>query len=348
MKITKLEKPKFFHWSIGTCLILICTFFLQACERKTSARQEEFEKWTQNDGKIKVLSTTNMINDLVKQVGGDYVNGLTLIQGELDPHSYQLVKGDDEKLSYAQIIFYNGLGLEHGPSLHHYLTENKKAIPLGNLISYNNPGLLIYADGQKDPHIWMDISIWSKAVPFIVESLSHLDPAHAQYYADNGAKLQDEMNKVHKQVKEILHQLPEQDRYLVTSHDAFNYFARAYLTEDGEIESVNWQKRFAAPEGLAPESQLSTAHIKEIIDHLKRYNIHLIFPETNVSRDSIRKIVQAGKEEGLDVRIACCPLYGDAMGPPGSDGDTYLKMILHNAKLLAQHMANPATPHNNT
>lgn len=323
---------------------LMAVLLLSGCSNHSS-RQNEFNHWIEDNNKVKVLSTTCMINDLVKQIGGDYVDSLTLIQGELDPHSYQLVKGDDEKLSYAQIIFYSGLGLEHGPSLHHYLADNPKAVSLGAAIEQQDPHAVVYVNGQKDPHIWMDISLWAKAVPAIVKALSDKDPAHAQAFEKNGAELQAKMAEVHQQVKSILHQLPEHDRYLVTSHDAFNYFARVYLTEEGEVESGAWVKRFAAPEGLAPESQLSTSHVKAIIDHLKEHHIHLLFPESNVSRDSIRKIVQAGKEQGLDVRIACCPLYGDAMGPAGSDGDTYLKMIVHNAKMLASHMSNPDEKH---
>lgn len=301
-------------------------------------RQAHFQQWIQNNGKVKVLSTTAIIDDLVKQVGGEHIDTTVLIQGELDPHSYQLVKGDDEKLAFAQLIFYNGLGLEHGPSLHTYLLKNPKAIALGNLIDQQQMGDVIYVHGQKDPHIWMDIAIWSKAVPFIVQALSQQDPAHTADFQSNGQKLQAEMEKTHQQVKDIMHQVPANKRYLVTSHDAFNYFARAYLSEKGEVESKEWEKRFAAPEGLAPESQLSVTNIKDIIKHLKRYQIHLIFPESNVSRDSIRKIVQAGNEEGLDVQIACCALYGDAMGQPGSEGDSYLKMLIYNAKTLATHM----------
>jgi manganese/zinc/iron transport system substrate-binding protein len=321
-------------------LILPLISLLQSCNSSTSQnRKAEFEEWTQNNDKIKVLSTTNMISDLVKQVGGEYVNNLTLIQGELDPHSYQLVKGDDEKLAYAQLIFYNGLGLEHGPSLYNHLIANKKAIPLGDLLNDRHSDAVIYVSGQRDPHIWMDISLWSYLVPIIVEVLSQQDPIHAQEFVENGKKLQAEMSKTNEEVYALLHRIPEKNRYLVTSHDAFNYFARAYLTEEGERESGTWRKRFAAPEGLAPESQLSSADIKAIIDHLKEYQIHLIFPETNVSRDSIRKIIQASKEQGIDVHIACCPLYGDAMGPPGSEADTYLKMIYHNAKMLSEEMA---------
>ena len=322
----------FLCYLIGILLICGCS------TDQHQKRQAHFKEWIQNNGKVKVLSTTAMINDIVKQVGGEHVDTMTLIQGELDPHSYQLVKGDDEKLAFAQIIFYSGLGLEHGPSLHHYLVKNPKALSLGDQIDRQNPGIVIDVRRQKDPHIWMDISLWARTIPLIVESLSQQDPVHSAYYQANGQKLQVEMEKVHQQVKEIMQQVPADKRYLVTSHDAFNYFARAYLSERGEIESGEWEKRFAAPEGLAPESQLSSTDIKAIIEHLRRYQIHLLFPESNVSRDSIRKIVQAGKEQGLEVKIACCALYGDAMGQPGSEGDSYLKMILYNARTLSGHM----------
>ncbi len=306
-------------------------------------RQARIQEWNQANGKLKVLTTTEIIGDLAKQVGGEQVIVLSLIQGQLDPHSYQLVKGDDEKLALAEVIFYNGLGLEHGPSLHRYLSQNSQAISLGDQIARRYPERIIEVYGQKDPHIWMDISLWSETVPFIVEALSKKDPIHAADYEANGRALRAKMEERHRQVQDILHQLPDNQRYLVTSHDAFNYFARAYLSEEGEIASGEWQKRFAAPEGLAPESQLSTMHIKEIIHHLNRYHIRLLFPESNVSRDSIKKIVQAGKEQGMDLDIACCVLYGDAMGPPGSGADTYLDMILYNAKTLASHMGSPPT-----
>lgn len=317
----------------------IALLILSGCSSdQHQKRQAHFQQWLQNNGKVKILSTTAMIDDVVKQVGGEHVDSIVLIQGDLDPHSYQLVKGDDEKLAAAHIIFYNGLGLEHGPSLHTYLLKNPKTVALGDLVDREQSGRIIDVHGQKDPHMWMDIALWAKTVPFIVRTLSQQDPLHASDYQANGQKLQAEMEKAHQQVKAIMHQVPAHKRFLVTSHDAFQYFARAYLAEEGEVESGEWEKRFAAPEGLAPESQLSAINIKAVIGHLKRYQIHSLFPESNVSRDSIRKIVQAGKEQGLDVQIACCPLYGDAMGQPGSEGDTYIKMILYNARTLADHM----------
>lgn len=325
----------FRKFQVFLVLFSLCILFFASCNKNSSFRREEFQKWMKEEGKLKVLSTTAMINDLVKQIGGDSVVTLTLIQGDLDPHSYQLVKGDDEKLALSDIIFYNGLGLEHGSSMQHHLFNNPKAIGLGNTI---DPERVIYVGNQKDPHIWMDISLWAEIIPAITKGLSLKDPAHATFFQENAEKLKNEMLKAHGELKDYMQQVPEKDRYLVTSHDAFNYFARAYLSEESELKENTWQKRFMAPEGLSPESQLSTTDIKLIIDHVKKYKIPMLFSESNVSRDSIIKIIQVAKEEGLNVKIACCPLYGDAMGAQGSEGDTYLKMMDYNAKMIASHL----------
>lgn len=315
----------------SACLCFLTLLLLTCCAQKNG----DLRRWMQPNGKLKVLSTTAMIDDLVCQVAGGLADCLTLIHSELDPHSYQLVKGDDEKLSAAQLIFYNGLGLEHGPSLARYLKHNPKAISLGETL---NPALLLEVEGQLDPHIWMDISLWSQIIPGIVEALSRLDPAHASTYSENGKQLIEKMRLAHQRVWEEMQEIPDEKRYLVTSHDAFNYFARAYLAKKSETRFQEWSKRFAAPEGLAPDSQLSATDIQKIIDHLLTYRVSVLFPESNVSRDSIRKIVQAGREHGLNLTISDAPLYGDAMGRPGSDGDSYLKMLEHNARVISHHL----------
>ncbi len=317
--------------------LLLCAVSCQ--NEHTQQSQQEIKNWLQPNGHVKVLATTAMIQDIVKQIGGPYVDSLTLIKGELDPHSYQLVKGDDEKLRFADLIFYNGLGLEHGPSLQYFLQHDPKAIPLGNRIQEKDPGLIIDVHGQPDPHIWMDVSLWSKIIPFITEALIQKDPTHANEYRHNAEQLIATMNQANQEIKKEMQTIPPDQRFLVTSHDAFNYFARAYLATDHEKENGQWQQRMAAPEGLAPESQLSTTDIQHILNHLIKYRITVLFPESNVSKDSIRKIVQAGKEKGLNLIMAQETLYGDAMGKPGLDGDTYLKMLQHNARVIAHYLS---------
>ena len=128
----------------------------------------------------------------------------------------------------------------------------------------------------------------------------------------------------------MLHKVPAEKRYLVTSHDAFQYFTKSYLAEPGEID---WHDRFAAPEGLAPEGQLNPRDIQKIIDYLRVRKISVLFPESNVSRDSIRKIASAGRELGLEIRVCSEPLYGDSMSGLG-----YLEMMQRNAETIAKHL----------
>lgn len=318
-------------------LLLAMVFLTFSCSG-SSERSQRVKAWMQPNGRIKVLSTIAMIDDVVKRVGGDHVDALVLISGELDPHSYQLVKGDDEKFVVADLIFYNGLNLEHGPSLKKSLHEKSNAVGLGDRVRDAEPALILQYNGQTDPHIWMDMVLWMKTIPYVVEALSQRDPEHAADYKTNGAQLTQELEAVDAKIRAQLQSIPEEKRYLVTSHDAFNYFTRSYLATEEEVKNGNWQKRFAAPEGLSPDSQLSANDIRAIVDHLEKYHIQVLFPESNLSRDSIRKIVNASREKGLDVYIADCPLYGDAMGQPGSDGDTYAKMIEHNAKLVGLYL----------
>ncbi len=314
-------------------LLFCCLLFAVSCGGNPSGTKE----WMEDNQRIKVVSTTAMIHQLVTAIGGGHIASIALIGEGLDPHSYQLVKGDGEKLSRADLIFFNGLGLEHGASLHYYLENSPKAVSLGGAIYKENPELILHVNNQFDPHIWMDVSLFSKTVPIIVAALSKKDPAHASDYERSGRELDEALKLLHEKVRALIRKIPEERRYLVTSHDAFNYFTRAYLMAPGEALSALSQ-RFQAPEGLAPDSQISSSDIQGIIDHVKRYGVTVIFPESNVSQDSIRKIVDAAKQENILLRISKTSLYGDSMGKPGSDGDTYEKMLLHNAKVLYENL----------
>lgn len=332
LKRSRRSTSLVFRWVSFMSLWSLC-FALLSC----SASDSSLQSWMARNGRLKILSTTAMINDLVQQVGGDAVDTTVLIKGDLDPHSYQLVKGDDEKLAFADLIFANGLGLEHGPSLQKALTSSSKAIRLGDLLQKAMPERILTHKGQIDPHIWMDVSLWAQTVPYIVQALSQKDPAHAGLYQKNAERLQAEMQAAHLEITQILHSIPAQKRYLITSHDAFEYFTRAYLAEPGELPQ-EWMERFTAPEGLAPESQISAADINAVIQHLKKYRVQVIFPESNVNRDSLRKIAQAANEQGIKVHLANVYLYADAMGKPGSDADSYLKMVRHDAQAIAENL----------
>jgi manganese/zinc/iron transport system substrate-binding protein len=308
-------------------LLVLLFLGVCACQRHETERSA----WRQENGKIKVLTTIAMINDLVKEIGGDRVDTMALICGELDPHSYELVKGDDEKFARADLIFFNGLGLEHGLSLQQNLINNPKAVAVAEPILNESPTLVLIVDGCYDPHLWMDIALWMRTIDPIVNALVAKDPLHAEEYRERGSALRTKMEAADQEMYRILQAIDSKKRYLVTSHDAFHYFARHYLAEPGEEE---WSLRCQAPEGLSPEAQMSVNDVIAIIAHIERFNISVLFPESNVSKDSLRKILDVGKEKGFEIRLCSEELYGDSMGKAAS----YLEMMSHNVETIAKEL----------
>lgn len=311
---------------------LFVLVFLSFCG--CSRQETRDSKWRQENGKLKVLTTIAMIDDLVKQIGGEDVDTLPLIRGELDPHSYEIVKGDDEKFARADLIFYNGLGLEHGLSLRQNLMNNPKAVAVAEPLLQEDPPLILTVDGECDPHVWMDIALWIRTIDPIVKALSEKDPLHAASYRARAKSVRERLEAADRKIYATLQAISPQKRYLVTSHDAFHYFTRHYLAEPGES---NWQHRCKAPEGLAPESQMSVSDVMAIISHIETFKISVLFPESNVSKDSLKKIMNASKEKGFTIRMCEDTLYGDSMGNAGS----YLEMITHNADVIARELEHP-------
>lgn len=318
----------------GLLLFGVLASSLMGCSGRNNNRAERLRSWMAPNGKIKILSTIAQIGDLVQEVGGERVDGSILISGDLDPHSYELVKGDDEKLVRADAVFYNGLGLEHGAGIAAALSNNPKNFSVGEYIRRTYPSRILEKTKSVDPHIWMDVSLWKEAVDPIAEKLSALDPAGTDYYKERAEQFKQQMVKTHYQIQETLQKIPPQKRYLVTSHDAFNYFTKSYLASPEEGE--DWKERFASPEGLAPDGQLNPVDISSIIEYLKIHRVSVLFPESNVSRDSIKKIVSAGREAGLNISICSEALYGDALGKKGEL--RYLDTMRQNADTIARHL----------
>ncbi|SCA62426.1 Uncharacterized metal-binding lipoprotein TC_0338 [Chlamydiales bacterium SCGC AG-110-M15] len=324
---------------LAQLFILIILATLSACSNgNVGEQQSKVQSWFQEEDRIKVLSSIGMIDDLVRIIGGDHVNHITLILGNIDPHAYELVKGDGEKLEAADIIFYNGVGLEHGPSLKRSLETHPRAISLGGTLRKRSAHLFLEFDGLLDPHFWMDVSMWRRTVPIIIKELSHFAPSHKKSFEENGRQLMEDLLTEHEEIIKMMTGISPEKRFLVSSHDAFNYFARAYLATRKEKTVEMWGKRCVSPEGLAPESQISTSDIQRIMDHMKMFNLRVLFTESNVSKDSIKKIVDAGSQLGMDFVIADETLFGDAMGPEGSSEATYIGMLRHNARVIKTYL----------
>jgi manganese/zinc/iron transport system substrate-binding protein len=314
-------------------IIVICAgfFLLFACAKKhLSERREQVEKFLQESEKLKVLTTTEMIRNLVDQLGKDQVHTIALITKGLDPHSYELVKGDDELLHFSDLIISNGLGLEHGASLSHYLKKSVKNVFLGSCLQ-DHPKIL-YKDGIIDPHIWMDISLWQETVDYLADTLSRHIPEKKSFFQKNAQILKQKMLEEHAYIKNLFLSIPQEKRYLVTTHDAFSYFTRAYLAEEGEKD---WSARCMAPEGLSPDSQLNCYDIKKIIDHLEQFKIVVIFTETGISQDSIKKVLSSALDKNIQVRISDKSLYSDSMIETDA-AIPYFVMMRYNAHTLSE------------
>lgn len=277
----------------------------------------------EDSGKPKVLSTIAMIDDLVREIGGEQIDALTLITGETDPHTYELVKGDDEKFERADVVFANGLGLEHGASLSERISAHPNSIVLGEVLSVNDR---IYVDGQTDPHIWMDVNLFMQTIDPIVTALTQLVPEGEAEFKQRAEALKATMKKTDALFQTRMHKIPKEKRYLITTHDAFNYFSKRYMTETGEC----WRVRCMAPEGLSPEGQLTLGDIKRVVNFLSERDVHVLFTESNVNADSLRKIAEVSAHRGKSVEIADDALLGDSMGTSGS----YLQMLEHNVRVL--------------
>ncbi len=284
-----------------------------------------------------MLCTTAQVASLVSSVADDRADIVVLIQGESDPHSYQLVKGDDEKFRRAEVIFYSGLGLEHSPAITRLMAKKEK-LSIGDSIKLQRPELLITYANLPDPHIWMDVSLWKLGVKDIADLFSRLRPEYAKEFQERAKAEEEHLEKVHDQIKTLCQSIPDAYRYLVTTHDAFNYFTRAYLAIDDERQMNTWQPRCFAPEGLAPEAQISTQDIEKTVNHILKYNIHWIFSESNISQESIQRVVEVLKRKGHTVEIATTALYGDAMGSSDSVGCTYEGMMLFNAETITKFL----------
>jgi manganese/zinc/iron transport system substrate-binding protein len=303
--------------------------FSTACSPSKQESNSDLDQWVRGSGKPRILATTAIVGGLVQIVGGDNIDLLILMGRDLDPHSYEVVKGDAEKFKYADLVFSNGLFLEHSGSMQSELRRHKGSIRLGDILAKKYPQEILFVSGQPDPHIWMDLSIWSKCVDPIVQSLSEKDPSHAKEYEKRGKELVDLLQEKELEVMKKIHTIPENKRYLVTSHDAFNYFGRRYLATETEIKTGEWRERVRAIQGLAPDEQISPLEILEIVDHIVKRNIGVIFPEANLSQDALRKVVDSCQRKGKNVSLCKETLYGDTLG-----GKSYIYMIDHNVGVL--------------
>ncbi|MGA7392568.1 MAG: zinc ABC transporter substrate-binding protein [Terrimicrobiaceae bacterium] len=273
--------------------------------------------------KVKAAVTIGMAADLVRQVGGDRVEVNQLMGPGVDPHLYKPTATDAGRLSKADVIFYSGLMLEGrmGDLFARLARSGKKVYPITESVPEELLTEPKEFQGHYDPHIWFDVSMWAQTVPTIVRGLSEVDPGSAELYEKNGNALVARLGELHQWCKDTAAELPENQRILVTSHDAYNYFGRAY-----GFKVIGLQ-------GVSTVSEAALADMANLVDFIKKQKVKAIFVETSVNPAAIRRVAEdAGVKVGGE-------LYSDAMGNPGEmrggfDTGTYDGMVRYNLKTI--------------
>jgi manganese/zinc/iron transport system substrate-binding protein len=268
-------------------------------------------------GKPQVITTTNLIADIVKRVGGEFVQVRALISAGVDPHQYKASEGDVIRIADADIIFHNGLKLEG--KLEDVLRRAQNVIP-SFPVSHDIPeNLLIRAsNGEYDPHIWFDPALWVYAVQTVADALVALDPDNTFYYRKNEEIYVEEILNMDKKAREMLAAVPQNNRILVTSHNAFAYFGRSY----------GWN--VIGVQGVSTVGEISIYSIHALARELVESNVRCIFPETTVSGRFIEALQASSEILGRKFIIGEV-LFSDSIGND-TENDTYITMFLSNVE----------------
>jgi len=275
-------------------------------------------------GLLTVVTTTGMIADIVKNVGKDSVEVTALMGPGVDPHLYKATQGDLGRLQRANIIFYNGLHLEGKMGeVFEKLGRIKTVIPVARGIDstflLDDP---IY-ENAIDPHIWFDLSIWASTIVEVTSTLIEADPGNAKYYEENAAYHTNELLKLHEWVKTEIQKIPADKRILITAHDAFNYFGRAY---DIEVRGL---------QGISTLSEFGLRDRVDLVNFIVERKIKAVFVETSVSKKNINAIVEGCRQKGHDVIIGG-NLFSDAMGAEATPEGNYIGMVMANVKTIVE------------
>lgn len=280
--------------------------------------------------KIDVVTTTGMIADAAREVGGDLVDVRALMGPGVDPHAYRQTRTDIVAMANADLVLWHGLYLE--AQMEQFLLELARDNAVVAVAEDMPRNLLIGHDdyeGRYDPHVWMNPNLWSRVVLNVRDALIEALPEQEEALRANAEAHLEELSALANYTTEVLSSVPAESRMLVTAHDAFNYFGSAYGFEVVGIQ------------GISTESEAGLRRIAELVDMLVERDIGAVFVETSVSDRNIRALIEGAAAEGHEVVIGG-ELYSDAMGEPGTYEGTYLGMIDHNATVIARALGGDA------
>ncbi|PHR13680.1 MAG: manganese transporter [Aequorivita sp.] len=276
----------------------------------------------EDNGKLKVVTTTTMLTDLVSEIGGDHVSLQGLMGAGVDPHLYKASEGDVSKLYEADIIFYSGLHLEGKlVDVFEKMEGKKNTVSLGDRLPKNKLIPSEYFASNYDPHVWFNIQFFKQFAQLVTDELSKADPENAESYSENNKKYQKKLDGLENEIKDTIAALPEERRILVTAHDAFNYFGKAY-----GFQVVGLQ-------GISTATEAGVKDVQNLSEFIIQNNIKAIFVESSVPRRTIEALQQAVLSKKHNVEIGGS-LYSDALGNPGTVEGTYIGMFKYNVNTI--------------
>ncbi len=280
--------------------------------------------------KLKIVATTSMIADAVRQVGGNRVDVTALMGPGVDPHAYRQTRSDIAKILRADLIFWHGLYLEaQMEEFFHGLAKKKKVRALAEVIPQR---LLVSHDDYKeryDPHVWMNPNLWSKVVLAARDALIEADAEGKSVFEENTKKHLAEIAKLSVYSQKVLSTVPAEQKVLLTAHDAFNYFGNAYGFEVLGIQ------------GISTESEAGLKRIEDLVALLVKRKIRAVFIESSVADRNIKAVIEGATAKGHKV-IVGGELFSDAMGKEGSYEGTYIGMIDHNVTTITRALGGKA------
>lgn len=268
---------------------------------------------------LKVVATTTMLYDLSCIISGNCAQVTGLMGPGIDPHQYKASAGDVLKLDRADVVVYSGLDLEGrlGEIFSSMEHQGRQVVCAAEGIDESR--LLSIGNGRFDPHIWFDISLWKAAARHLTAAFSRADPKNSDIYAGNLETYMKQLDELDIYVADILAQLPKKQRVLVTAHDGFGYFGRAYNFELLSLQGINTQ------------TEAGTADLAALADFISDREIKALFVESSVPKKSIEALQAAVAARGFYVDIGS-ELYSDSLG----DGDTasYIQTFKYNVAAM--------------
>ena len=277
---------------------------------------------------IRVVTTTSMIADLVRAVGGSQVVVDGLMGPGVDPHLFKASARDVATMAGADVIIYNGLHLE-GKMTDVFEEMRKRGVPTVAVAESIPVELLresVLFQGNYDPHIWLDAGLWNRAAGAVASELATLDPDHADMFRAQHAAYADELEVVDAYVRAAVERITPQQRVIVTSHDAFGYYGQAY---GFEVQGL---------QGISTATEAGTADVQRVAALVAERRIPAMFVESSVSPRGIEAVREAVRAGGFNVSIGGT-LFGDALGAPNTECGTYLGMLRHNTDTIVEALA---------